>query len=77
MSQVKEHFNQFKSEITSVFNSKDSIIENLLQNNKKLEDSNFQLKNKILSFEEENNKGKFCIHCHQMFIPKFNDEVNI
>ena len=26
-------------------------------------------------YEEENNKGKFCLHCHKNFIPKFNEDV--
>ena len=46
-------------------------------NNKKLEESNMELKKRILQFEEEDNKGKFCIHCHQDFVSKFNENVSI
>jgi hypothetical protein len=42
---------------------------------KNLEETNSQLKNKVMTYEEENNKGKFCIHCHKMFVPKFNEDV--
>ena len=43
--------------------------------NKNLEEINSELRAKLLAYEEENNKGKFCIHCHKTFIPKFNEEV--
>jgi hypothetical protein len=76
-SQIQEHFSNFKNEISSIFNKKDQLIENLLINSKHLDETNIQLKKKVMAYEEENNKGKFCIHCHKMFVPKFNEEVNL
>ncbi len=67
----------FRTEISEIFNKKDVIIDNLVAKHKALEISNTDLKNKLLTYEEEKNKGKFCIHCHKMFIPKFNEEVII
>jgi hypothetical protein len=75
VSQIQEQFLSFKKEILGIFSQKDAIIESLLVNNKNLEESNSQLKSQVMAYEEENNKGKFCIHCHKMFVPKFNEDV--
>jgi len=75
VSQVQEQFLSFKKEILEIFSQKDKIIESLLVNNKNLEECNSQLKSQVMAYEEENSKGKFCIHCHKMFVPKFNEEV--
>jgi hypothetical protein len=76
-SQIQEHFSNFKNEISTIFNKKDQLIESLLMNTKNLDEINSQLKNKVMAYEEENNKGKFCIYCHKMFVPKFNEDVRL
>jgi hypothetical protein len=72
---VQDNFNTFKTEVGDIFNKKDKMIENLINLNKNLEEINSELKSKLLAYEEENNKGKFCMYCHKTFIPKFNEEV--
>lgn len=73
--QIKESFDIFRNDALSIFNFKDQMIDNLTRENQKLEQVNTMLKNKIVVFEEENNKKKFCVHCHEMFTQKFNEEV--
>ncbi len=77
VQQIQEHFTSFKKEMTKIFSQKDEIIKTLLLTNKNLEECNIQFKNQVMAYEEENNKGKFCIHCHKMFVPKFNEDVLI
>ena len=75
IQQIQDNFNTFRSEIGDIFNKKDKMIESLINVNKNLEEINSEFRSKILAYEEENNKGKFCIFCHKTFIPKFNEEV--
>jgi predicted adenine nucleotide alpha hydrolase (AANH) superfamily ATPase len=73
---VLEYFNLFKNEISGIFTIKDHVIEKLMTDYKKLDEENIKLKNKVMEYEQENNKGRFCVNCHEMFTQKFNDEVN-
>lgn len=72
---IKDKFSKFKENILKIMTKKNEMIEILSFSNKNLEETNRELKSKILIHEEENNKKRFCIHCHQNFIPKFNEEV--
>lgn len=70
-----KNFENLKNELLKIFLSKDDLIEKLVFSNKKLGEINDSLKKKVINYEEEHNKEKFCIHCHSTFIPKFNEEV--
>lgn len=74
-TEIKDAYSKFKTDIMEIFEEKDKIIEKLKLTNRKMEEVNTALKTRILSHEEELSKGKFCLHCHSTFIPKFNDEV--
>ncbi len=62
-----------KRDITTIYKLKDEIIESLINTNKRIEESNAMLNSQLLLYEEENNRTKFCIHCHLNFTNKDKD----
>lgn len=49
--------------------------EKLNYSNNLLEEVNFELTSKIDEFEKNNNKEKFCLHCHNNFYLKGNEDL--
>ena len=75
LNEVRNSFENFKSHIVTKVNSKDKQIEELTEENKKLEKFNTNLKDKLLLYESEINKLRQCIHCNKNFTSKNNDDV--
>lgn len=74
--QIGRDFNELKKDLITLYGSKDDIIEMLRNTNKNLEEMNAVLATQLLTYEEENNRMKFCIKCHQNFSNKDKDEIN-
>jgi len=67
-------YDLFRNEMNIVFSENDSNINNLNKVVFKHESLNKDLCDKTKKYEEEVNKSKFCIHCHQYFVSKVNDD---
>lgn len=76
LQEIINDFDSFRTNINNVVNHKNQEIDSLTKENKELEKQNKELRNKVLDNEREINSKKFCTHCHDDFIPKFNDDVN-
>lgn len=72
--EIKNKFSKVKKDLTQLYKQKDDIIEMLLKSNKKMEEGNTMLNDRLLIYEEENNRMQFCIHCHLNFSKKNRDD---
>ena len=72
--QFKEDFLCLKKDLMNLFLHKNRIIEQLKYTNTNLEEMNRVLSNQVISYEEENNRKKFCVKCHMNFSNKEKDE---
>lgn len=72
--QIQKDFQEMKKDLINLFKQKDEIIEMLINTNKKLETSNSMLNSNLMVYEEENNRMKFCNHCHKNFSIKEKDD---
>ena len=70
---ANEEYKKFSNEIKKIFDIKDLQIKQLKEENQKLKDQKKEIINKYSLIDKEKNKEKECIHCHEKFIPKFNN----
>lgn len=75
-NQIQNSFNQFKNDITILYTNKDELMETLKVKSSKLQELNIIFSSQIELYERENNKMKFCTHCHQNYHTKTNEEEN-
>ena len=68
-----EEYKKFSNEIKKIFDMKDLQIKQLKEENQKLKEQKKEIIAKYLIIDKEKNKEKECIHCHEKFIPKFNN----
>jgi hypothetical protein len=73
---ITEKFQQMKNDIANLYKKKDDYIKSLEYINNKLNDINALFLKQIELQEQESNKKKFCLHCHQNFFAKQNEEDN-
>ena len=73
--QIIDLFSDLKKDLINCYQNKNKSIKNILNKNIIIENLNFNLENQVKKYENENNKGKLCKHCHLMFTPKINDDV--
>jgi hypothetical protein len=71
---IRNSFEMFKNQIIFSVNAKDKAYEELIEENRRLEKVNTNLKDKLQIHENEINKVKVCVHCNKNFISKDNDE---
>ena len=70
---ANEEYKKFSNEIKKIFDIKDLQIKQLKEENQKLKDQKKEIIIKYSLIDKEKNKEKECIHCHEKFIPKFNN----
>ena len=70
---ANEEYKKFSNEIKKIFDMKDLQIKQLKEENQKLKDQKKEIITKYSLIDKEKNKEKECIHCHEKFIPKFNN----
>lgn len=70
---ANEEYKKFSNEIKKIFDIKDLQIKQLKEENQKLKDQKKEIITKYSLIDKEKNKEKECIHCHEKFIPKFNN----
>jgi hypothetical protein len=70
---ANEEYKNFSNEIKKIFDMKDLQIKQLKEENQKLKEQKKEIIAKYLIIDKEKNKEKECIHCHEKFIPKFNN----
>ena len=70
---ANEEYKKFSNEIKKIFDMKDLQIKQLKEENQKLKDQKKEIIIKYSLIDKEKNKEKECIHCHEKFIPKFNN----
>ena len=70
---ANEEYKNFSNEIKKIFDMKDLQIKQLKEENQKLKDQKKEIIIKYSLIDKEKNKEKECIHCHEKFIPKFNN----
>ena len=70
---ANEEYKKFSNEIKKIFDIKDLQIKQLKEENQKLKDQKKEIITKYTLIDKEKNKEKECIHCHEKFIPKFNN----
>ena len=70
---ANEEYKKFSEEIKKILDRKDSQIQQLKEENQKLKDQKKEIIIKYSLIDKEKNKEKECIHCHEKFIPKFNN----
>ena len=70
---ANEEYKNFSNEIKKIFDMKDLQIKQLKEENQKLKEQKKEIITKYLIIDKEKNKEKECIHCHEKFIPKFNN----
>ena len=70
---ANEEYKKFSNEIKKIFDMKDLQIKQLKEENQKLKEQKKEIIAKYLIIDKEKNKEKECIHCHEKFIPKFNN----
>ena len=70
---ANEEYKKFSNEIKKIFDIKDLQIKQLKEENQKLKEQKKEIITKYLIIDKEKNKEKECIHCHEKFIPKFNN----
>ena len=70
---ANEEYKKFSNEIKKIFDIKDLQIKQLKEENQKLKEQKKEIIAKYLIIDKEKNKEKECIHCHEKFIPKFNN----